>query len=561
MAQWRVLFCLMVSTVWLTGCPTDPDEEFGDDDDVADDDTADDDTADDDSVDDDDSAEEPYQLDPQRIYDDIAVLASDEFGGRYPGTPGNEAALVMGEELFESLGLTPMGDGGGFRQAFDFESWEQLAPSTVELDGTVLAEGSDYITFDYSGSADVTDEMIFVGYGMTVPPFQYADHPNCPLSTDGYDDYEGVDVTGKIVVLLRHGPADDNDVYSFCPDNGASPSGGGLWQFGYKAANAALHGAEAMILLENYASGPGVVAGSITVADFDASFAAVSVHRDLLEAALPDLAGWAQSIDDTMTPESHATGVNATVTVAADQEQIQTFNLSAVVEGTDPDLADEWIVIGAHIDHVGTDEILGDIYNGADDNASGSAMVMELARLTALGEITPARSVLFQLYNAEEAGLIGSCHYVENPAHALGDTVAMLSVDMVGSGNGTGLNLFGADGQAAAWIAEMMTATADEALLSYDVNPGEQSFNSDHACFAMSGIPAVLALTLGDHGYYHTPQDTIEQIDIDDLEAAASLIWSWLVPLAEGREDDYLGKSSPAAAGPAAPYPFPDPHM
>ncbi len=557
---------LALALLLITGCPTDPDEGFADDDDTADDDTADDDTADDDTADDDtadddDSAEVVYQLDPQRIYDDVAELASDEFGGRYPGTEGNEAALEMGEALFESLGMTPYGDGGGFRQAFEFAAWQQLAPSTLVLDGVSLAEGGEYGVLDYSGSGDVTDDMVFVGYGLTVPAFQYADHPNCPLSTDGYDDYEGVDVTGKIVVVLRHGPADDNDVYSFCPDNGASPSGQGLWMFGYKAANAALHGAEAMILVQNYANGSSYAQGSITESGFDPNFASLSVNRDLMETALPDLADWAQAIDDSMTPDSHATGVTGTVTVSADKEEAETHNLSAAVEGSDPELADEWIVIGGHIDHVGTDPFQGDIYNGADDNASGSAMVMELARLTARGGITPARSVLFQLYNAEEEGLIGSCHYVDNPAHPLGDTVAMLSVDMVGGGDGSGLNLFGAGEPQAAWIAEMMQATAGEALLEYQVVPGEASFNSDHACFAMEGIPAAMALTLGPHDHYHTPQDTIDNIDIDDLEAGARLLWSWLAPLAEGREDDYLSKSSPTAPGPAAPYPFPDPTM
>ena len=542
-----LLGCLLLT---VTGCPEDAadDDATGDDDDATGDDddaTAGDD--DDDATGDDDDTYPAEELDPQRIYDDVAYLSSDEMGGRSPATAGNEEALQYVEAVFADYGLEPAGDGGTYRQVFGFQQWQQLAPADVVLGGDTLAEGSDFGVFSSSGGGDVTAEVVFVGYGLTVPSFDAAKYPSCPFTEAGYDDYAAVDVTDKIALMLRHGPHDDEAYVDECPQGAASLSPGDQWTFGYKAANADLHGAAAVLLVADYNHGGGIVEGYVGSDYIVSDMPMVSPRRDLVETHVPGLEAWWALIDSTDAPVSADTGITATVTVDAEIVTTETANLHGVIPGSDPDLADEVIIYGAHIDHVGTDA-QGNVYNGADDNASGSAVMLEMARLMARGGVTPARTVMFSAYNAEELGLIGSCFYVDEPTYPIEDTVAMLSIDMVGAGDGSGLMFFGADYEPYAWLSDLAAAATDDAGLGHTVQPGPSSFNSDHGCFAWEGVPAMLALSLGDHGYYHTPEDTIDTILIEDLEASARILWATLQPLATATEDQFIAGSVPAHA-------------
>lgn len=527
-----VLLLALALTLALAGCP----EDAADDDTTADDDDA---TADDDdaAADDDDSA--PLEvLNPQRIFDDVAYLAADERGGRQPGTEGNEAALQYVESVFEEYGLLPVGDEGDFRQRFSLEQWQQLAPASLVLGGAELAEGSDFSVFSNSGSGDVTAEMVFVGYGLTVPAFDPDAYPDCPFTADGYDDYADVDVTGKIALLFRHGPHDDETYADECPGNEATVSPGDAWTFGYKAANADLHGAAAVILVGDYEHGPSPVDGYIGGDYLVPDMPTVSPRRNLVEEQVVQLHDWYDQIEATDQPYSQDTGATATVTVESELVEIHTANVHGVIPGADPALADEVVIYGAHIDHVGTDPG-GTVFNGADDNASGSAVMLEMARMMARGGVEPARTVLFSSYNAEEMGLIGSCHYVDQPIYPLEDTVAMLSIDMVGAGDGSGLIFFGGTYPPFSWLSDLAEAATTAAGLDLTIAPMEATYNSDHGCFAWAGVPAMLAMTLGPHPYYHTPEDTIDNILVEDLGAAASILWETLKPLATGTEEQF----------------------
>jgi len=267
-----------------------------------------------------------------------------------------------------------------------------------------------------------------------------------------------------------------------------------------------------------------------------------------VEGHVTELESWYDQIEATDLPFSQATGVTATVTLEAELVEIETANVHGVIPGTDPALADEVVIYGAHLDHVGTDAE-GTVFNGADDNASGSAVMLEMARLMARGGVEPARTMLFSAYNAEELGLIGSCHYVDEPLYPLQDTIAMLSIDMVGSGDGSGLIFYGGTYEPHAWLSDLAAAATDAAGLDLTISPQAPTYNSDHGCFAWAGVPALLALTLGPHGYYHTPEDTIDNILIDDLESAARILWATLQPLATGTEEQFDAVSVPGSAG------------
>lgn len=486
---------------------------------------------------------DPFDFDRRRIFEDLSYLASDELGGRAPGTAGNDAAMDLVEDLFESLGLAPAGDEGTYRQSFGYDEWNIIGTPEVMIDSVSLEYSDQFLPFAYSGSGEVTAEMVFVGYGMTIPPFDREEYPDCPIDPDaGFDDYEAVDVTGRIALLLRHGPNDDETIYASCPSNEACLGDECLWTFGYKAANARLHGAAGMLLVQDYRHSPSIeeYGGTLDASYYAEDFPALFVDRDSVEIAVTDLRSWADAIDEGLAPSGMATGVEATILLMTSYGTIESSNILGAVLGTDSEIGDEVIVIGAHLDHLGTDDVTGEIYYGADDNASGTAVMMELARALASDHPEPARTVLFAGWNAEEVGLIGSCYYVEHPTFPIGDTIVAFSVDMVGGGIGVGLDLFGGLLPQNEWIVDLMTASAAERGLDYRVVAQDALDASDHACFGAEGVPALLAESVGPHAHYHTPQDSPTQIDLDDLESSALLMWSVLEPLALGVEGNYL---------------------
>ncbi len=523
----RTILALLAGlSLCLAGCP----EPVDDDDSALDDD---------DSGDDDDDAT-PYEIDGDRVWDDVAELASDAYGGRYPGTEGGELALLWVEELLDGLpGALPGGDDADWRWGFTFDDWRLNSPSELALDGAALEEGLDFEAVGWSGAGDVEGELVFVGYGATVPPFDPADYPDCPLPPEGYDDYAGLDVQDEVVVLMIGVPLADADVATGCPGNEVAPYTGVLWLLDYKVANAEAHGAAAVLVTTPWRYGPTDSFGDGLRWFVGLDIPAVHVDRDLVEPYVPGMEEAAAAIDDDLTPPAMPTGVQAAVRVDSEVFEQPTDNLLAVYEGVDPDLADEVVVVGAHIDHVGTDPVTGEIYNGADDNASGSAVLMELARAMD-SRPPPSRTVVLAWWNAEEIGLLGSCEYVDRPNFPLQDTVAVFSIDMVGGGNGTGLDLWGATDPTNGWLAELMEAAAVEVGLDAEVGWGESVMASDHACFAEAGVPALLTTTKGDHPNYHTPQDDAESVYPDDLEVAARLMWHTLEALADGREHELI---------------------
>jgi hypothetical protein len=476
-----------------------------------------------------------FDIDPKRIKADVAKLASEELQGRLPGTPGGEKALQHVEALFTELGLKPMGTAG-WRQPFQFPLWMKTGPSAFTLDGAALVEGTDFNVMSYSGASSVESDLLFAGFGLTIPAFDKAAHPTCPYDPAGYDDYDGVDATGKIVIVMRHDAKEDMNLGAKCPANEAAKKSDDLLTFSYKAANARLHGAVGAVLVQDWSHEPDPIQGQLDASYFDAAFPVFTVNRDKLVAAVPELQSWVDTIKTSLKPNPQPSTVVAKVEASTKLEQVSTANVLGVVEGTDPALAGETIVIGAHVDHLGKDLATGQWYPGADDNASGTAVLMELARAAVLSGLKPKRTLLFAAFNAEEEGLLGSCYYVSKPTLPIATTKAMFSVDMVGAGDGSGLILYGATVPAFAWLAELMEASAVKNALNYDLELLEPLGASDDVCFQQAGVPALLALTRGEHGYYHTPQDTIDTILEEDLEAAARLLWVTLQPLALGEE-------------------------
>jgi hypothetical protein len=471
----------------------------------------------------------------------VAWLASDELEGRRPGTPGSEAAVDYVESVFRSLGLEAAGTDGTYRQPFGYLPRRSAAPLIgLTLNGAPLSPAIDIVPLDYSGSGVVHAEIVFVGYGITIPPFDHAEYPDCPVDPrTGYDDYQDVDARGRLALVMRMGPRSDPWIHRFCPTTEICREPECLWHFGYKAANASLHGAAGLLVMDNPRQpGNRPQGGSLQQGYYQRGFPAVYVRRSSLEAVIPELADRAATIDTELGPESLATGVMATLEVhGADEEVISTENLLGVIRGSDPVLANEVIVVGAHIDHLGRQDS-GEIMNGADDNASGTAVMLELARLAAGQGAPPARTMLFAAWNAEEDGLLGSCYFVSWPTLPLRQVVAAFSVDMVGAGNGEGLVLDGGAEPISNWLVELMERGGQADDLPYQIEIRPIRDLSDHQCFFSHDIPAILATTPGLRPTYHTPRDTPSTIRSSDLEAATRLLWSTLLPLSQGLEGD-----------------------
>ncbi len=485
---------------------------------------------------------EEFQFDIQRVYDDVAWLAHDDRTGRLPGTKGNDDAVEYVRQLFEELDLLPIGDDNTFLQLFEFDMWEIKGSPEVSLGGNSLDYGQGFQVFRYSGSGEIEAEIVFAGHGMTVPPFDPEEYPGCILPSTGYDDFADIDVEGKIALVVRRGPKGLVSIHNNCPANDVCVETPCLWNFGYKVKNAALNGAKGVIVVNSYHES-GAFPSGMTVGReyFSENIPSVFILTEEVEKIIPDLKGWTEKIDDLLVPQSTLTGVNGTINLDAGINEISSHNVIGVLPGKDPELAEEVIVIGAHLDHLGTDPETGEIYNGADDNASGTAVMMELARAFVLGGHENARTVVFAGWNAEELGLIGSCHYVENPLLPISKTVAAYSIDMVGQGGGYGLMMYGGNLPDNEWLASVMIGYGEELDLNYEVLPANPLDASDHVCFYYEGVPAVLLSTIGVHAHYHTPLDTIDIINKGDLSAAVWLSWAGIYPIAMGIEDKYIG--------------------
>jgi hypothetical protein len=477
-------------------------------------------------------------LDVGRILADVETLAAPAWKGRRAGTPGNDAATALVAQRFERSGLSPGEGRAGFTHAFPLPVWIPEGEPALSVAGTPVALGRGLELVEFSGSGSVTDaELVFAGYGLRVPAgYSTASYPDCPIDpATGYDDLAGLDLAGKIVVLLRGGyPAGtaDEERGWLCPFSCVSP---GCTTTHARIARVAAARAAA-VLLSSADPASTRTADFVRLGSPGPAIPVLQLARDRLHAAVPAIATWQAETDATLAPSSHATGVRATLSVRGRTEERAPVNVIGVVPGFDPALRDEVVVIGAHVDHMGELPFRDVFYPGADDNASGTAVVLELARAVTRSETQPRRTLVFAAWNAEELGLVGSFAYVDAPLHPLDRTVAAFSVDMVGDGE-PGLLVYG--GLDHPGIVETMEAGAAMlGLPPWPILPVPASSGSDHAPFAFAGVPAVLLLTprFEDHLAYHSPGDTPAVVSAETLEAAAKLAWAAVRPLARGDE-------------------------
>jgi len=484
-----------------------------------------------------DLADSPRCPDGARLLASVEALASPALLGRRPGTPGNDEAASLVEQAFLSAGLQPAAGLTGLLQPFQASLWSWTGPPTLALGGQARALGADYQLLDWSAAGDVTGPLSFAGYGLVVPAFDPAAFPDCPLP-GGWDDFGGLDLTGRVAVVVSGLPGGVPLVSGACPIRAdcGGPGQPSCLTAADKVAQARLRGASAVLLVPRSAT----AAGPRPFASVLSTVPTLWVTFPALASALPELPGWIAAVD-TQGPAPVASTVTARVATDGGAGTATVVNVVGVIPGVDPVLRDEVVVVGAHFDHLGQLPFRPAYYPGADDNASGTAVVMELARLVGASRLAPARTLVFAAWNGEELGLLGSRRWASAPPYPLAATAAAFSIDMVGVGQ-PGLQF------AVAWEpgSELLRVAAGSAAalgltepLSFLAGP---VFGSDHAPFSAAGVPSawLSTPTLDLHPDYHTPGDRPGTIQPEVLAAAARLTWAAVRPWALGLEGPLL---------------------
>jgi hypothetical protein len=508
---------------------------------------------------------------------DLFFLAGDEMRGRLVDTPENRLAAEWIRSRFERLGLKPAA-GGSFFQAYNLstfslgeENWLHVREGGAAVHQRKM--GQDFYPLTYSGSGGARGAVVFAGFGISAPHLSH-------------DDYRNADVRGKIALILDHEPG-ERDAQS--PFDGVVTSDASTgWRKAVAAQNA---GAIALLIVADVHNHPGErnfeaaarnawPAEPPRVRRFTLQSWAERVRIPVVQIApalaeivlrgtnrtLEELAASAEARGG-VSPVS-LTGVEVEVSTAVNRHTIPDRNVVAVLEGADPKLKQEVVVVCAHYDHDGADGTR--ILNGADDDGSGTVGLLEIAEAfaeAARAGKRPRRSILFAAWNSEERGLLGAWAYTEQPPFPLEKIAAVLNMDMIGrneevpeggGGRFRGLPLQTAESNKNAvgllgytWSASLLgeikkanAAIGLELQTRYDNSISNLLRRSDHWPFLNRGVPAVWFHT-GLHPDYHTPYDRPEKINYEKMERVARLVHQAAWNLANQDARPALDKKTP----------------
>jgi len=443
----------------------------------------------------------------KELYDHISYLSSDELAGRFPGTREiDEAAEYLAQD-FKRSGLKPLFNGSYF-QEFEVITGVELGSAnkcfyTVNGAEKELQSGTTYSPLGISGNATVTAPVVFVGYGITAKKLEY-------------NDYEGIDVKGKIVLVLRSHPEGKQPHSQF--DEYATLRA--------KASNAKSQGAIAVVFVSGYTLDE---EDTFVPLRYDRAPAlngipVVQIKRSVADEIFAAEGKKLEQINHEIIsgkrPQSFALATTFKVSTEVNYLAKKTKNVGAILEGTDPKLKDEYVVFGGHYDHLGHGYI-GSLYrgkgmqihNGADDNASGTAGVLELAEYFAATKGNK-RSLIFLGFSAEEMGLLGSAYMVDNWSIPNKQVAAMLNFDMIGRLKEKSLTVYGM-GTSSAWKPLLTRLNDTTALKLSFIDDGFGA--SDHSSFYQKDIPVLFFFT-GIHEDYHRPSDDADKINAEGSE-------------------------------------------
>jgi hypothetical protein len=460
-----------------------------------------------------------------RYHKHVAYLASPEMKGRASGSPELERAADYIAQQFRVLGLRPAGDNDTYFQSFQLTTGAKLgAKNELQLNGTNLKSHEDFVPIIFSNTAEFEGQVVFAGYGITAPEMHY-------------DDYRGIDAKDKIVVVFRHEPQELDPKSPFAGTNFTSHA-----SFINKAINARQHGARGIVFITdpNNHGNDELDTATRQIEYDDMGIPSIHARREpvmkMFQAAGKDLAAIQKQIDTDLASQSfEAPAARARIATDVVRTRKTVRNVAGAVLGSDQTLRNEWVVVGAHYDHLGLGERdslapsqAGQVHHGADDNASGTSGVLELARLAAGNTSQWKRSVLFMTFAGEELGLLGSAHFANNPTIPIASINGMINMDMIGRVNNDRLFVGGVGTSPGykSWLEESNKAVG----LTLDYSDSGYGA-SDHTSFNAKKIP-VLFFFSGLHSDYHKPSDTAEKINAAGSMKVLSLVYMMMEKMA-----------------------------
>lgn len=460
--------------------------------------------------------EDPGDLiDSGSLMHTVEILSSEPMAGRLPGHTGYaKAAHYMASE-FEKIGLLPVGDEGYF-QNLKVEYNEILSPCSFEIhlsdDEIILPElGRDFTFRGFTGSGDIFTEVVFAGYGISMPEA-------------GYDDFAGLDVTGKMVMVFRSNPSWKIDGFEW---PGASPR--------EKSHEAFKHGAAGIMFVAvpgDRTNMPEVI-GSVMhgpgkqLPDFPQLVISSQLANQMLLSSSQTLETIFDTINQKRQPASLSLSAKVKVQVRTDYfKEVPTVNILGMIAGNDPSLKDEYLIIGAHLDHVGQ-QCEQVYFPGANDNASGSAAVLEIARAFSRSELTPARSIIFVLFASEEQGLLGAEHFVANCPVPVEKIVAMLNFDCIAHGDS--IQLGNGNSSPELWnLAKQLDS--DQLMVERTWHGG----GADLTPFHNAGIPGLYFVSTNSYSHLHSVSDRPETLNQELFTAITRLGFRTALNIAGG---------------------------
>ncbi|MGB3860590.1 MAG: M28 family peptidase [Candidatus Aminicenantaceae bacterium] len=455
-----------------------------------------------------------HSISSHTLFDYVIELASDKYEGRLTGTDGYNASADWVAVRFADWGIKPAGDNNTYLQAFPnpytlvFEDCEVSLniPVKDSFIKKYYTYEDEFIPGATSGSGEVTSEVVYVGYGITAPEL-------------GYDEYNGMDVKGKIVLMEREAPVSPSD----------SPELFKKWRpysfHQYKLENAVTHGAKGMLYNYGPISNPNNAyakdfiyshVGDVAVAD--AFSGTGKVHKEVVER-----------IKSELKPQSFSTGKVFTIRNTTEHHPDGVgSNVIGILEGADLKLKNEVIIVGGHLDHLGR---CYEIMPGANDNASAVAVILGLAEALSKSPIQPRRSIMFNCFGAEEQAVAGSKYYLKHPVVPLEKTVALLNMDGVGCGDT--ISALAAENYPEFW--EFIKKANDryihrEVITRYFANNARPRL--DAARFMWEGVPTISFSVGGAPSFYHITKDDIDTITPEIMEDMTQLLFVAVLDMA-----------------------------
>ncbi len=448
---------------------------------------------------------EKASFDGQAAFEYVKALSADSMMGRKSGEPGGAMGADYVVSRLKEWGLEPAGPKGSYFQDMTYEYYEVEQGAALDIvahnRNREFVYGEDWRQYRYSGSGTMGADIVFVGYGISAPK-------------KDYDDYSGIDVKDKLALFSTGTPRRFQDRLREEAE----------LQNRIKAAQD--HGARGVLTFRSEGqSFGGFFRGGLKKDIYRPDFVIISIESKVVDFIFKwqnaDPRYFFQQIEATGKPRSYDMGVRSTINLKVVwDEKRPTQNVLAKITGSDENLKNEYVVIGAHMDHLGID-MTGDVLNGADDNASGTAVVMEVARVMKSNQFKPKRTIVFALWAAEEEGLLGSKYYTENPVYPLDKTVANINLDMEGHGTGK-VNARGAYFAPEVW--EVLKARLPKEILDNAISGRGGPGGSDHTYFLYNGVPAFMVSTDGPHFKTNRVGDVIGLIRPEILKKSGDFV-------------------------------------